>query len=188
MSKPVPPHPPGWNKTISDLKAEIKRGERVWMDSPELDWARDYERDQIPADFRFPRRGDIYEALEDMPVHYKTAWTAPLTGGGYGLLKKGERVVVDHAPTDPKPIAVYAKAVDYANLEQRMVSASDRKSPTYGGFYFSFRTVELNLEFRLVHKDCRLVQSVFITQWRLASAADAERQPLTFALKSARNN
>ncbi len=133
--------------------AEVKRGERLWVGSPELDWAREYEREQIPAGTRFPRKGDMYEALEDMTVHYMTAWAAPVTGGGDGLLKKGERVVVDQAPSDPKPIGVYAKAVDYAVLEQRMVPASDRKSPRYGGFYFSFKTVELNRKFRLVHED-----------------------------------
>ncbi len=153
MSKPVAPRPPGWNKTISDLMAEMKRGERVSMASPELDWAREYEREQIPAGMRFPRKGDVYEALEDMAVHYMTAWAAPVTGGGDGVLKKGERVVVDQPVTDSRPIGTYAKAVDYAALEERMVPASDRNAPKYGGFYFYFNTTELNQKFRLVHED-----------------------------------
>jgi hypothetical protein len=133
--------------------AEMKRGERVSMASPELDWAREYEREQIPAGMRFPRKGDVYEALEDMTVLYRTAWAAPFTGGGDGLLKRGETVVVDHAPTELKPIGVYARAVDYAAVEERTVPASDRNSPGYGGFYFFFKTVELNQKFRLVHED-----------------------------------
>ena len=153
MSKHVPPRPHGWDKTIADLTAEMQRGERMSVGRPEIDWARDYERDQIPADMCFPRKGDIYEALDDLPTHYMTAWAAPFTGSGEGLLKKGDKVVVDHDPMDPKPIGVYAKAVDYDFLEQRMVPASDRTAPRYGGFYFSFKTVDLNRKFRLVHQD-----------------------------------
>ena len=139
MSKPVPPAPPGWNKTIADLCAEMQRGERTTVGHPEVDWARDCERSQIPSDMRFPRKGDIYEALEDMPVCYMTAWTAPFTGGGEGVLKKGDRVVVDYDPIDPKPIGVYAKAVDYDSLEERIVPASDRTAPKYGFFTFHSR-------------------------------------------------
>ena len=154
MSKPIPPRPPEWNKTIADLTAEIKRGERVSVTSPELDWARDYEREQIPAGIRFPRKGDVYEALEDMTVHYTTTWCgAPCTGGGDGLLQKGDRVIIDHAPVDLQPIGVSAKAVDYAALERRMVPVSDREAPRYGRFYFSFKTVDLNRKFRLVHEE-----------------------------------
>src|SRR6185369_9789133 len=140
MSKSVPPAPPGWNKTIAALCAETNRGERSSVGSPELDWARDYERSQIPAGMRFPRKGDIYEVLEDMTVHYMTSWAAPVTGGGEGLLKKGDRVAVDHDPINPRPISTYVSAVDYETLEKRIVPASERSAPKYGGFYFSFKT------------------------------------------------
>src|SRR5580765_2993799 len=105
MKKSIPPAPLGWNKTCADLFDEMKRGERTSVGSPEVDWARDYERSQIPAGMRFPRKGDIYEALEDMTVHYMTSWAAPVTGGGDGVLKKGDRVIVDNDPTDPRPIS-----------------------------------------------------------------------------------
>jgi hypothetical protein len=153
MSKSVPPAPPGWNKTIAALCAETNRGERSSVGSPELDWARDYERSQIPAGMRFPRKGDIYEALEDMDVHYMTSWAAPVTGGGEGKLKKGDRVRVDHEPVDDRAISIYATGVDYAALEERIVPSSDRSAPKYSGFYFSFKTVDLNRKFRLVHEE-----------------------------------
>lgn len=150
MSKSVPPAPSGWNKTIEDLLAEMKRGERSSMGSPEVDWARDYERSSIPSGMRFPRKGDVYEALEDMPVKYMTSWAAPFTGGGDGTLVCGDRVVVDMEPLDPRPISTYAVAVDYDAVERRVVPASDRNDPKYSGFYFSLRTVELNQKFKLV--------------------------------------
>lgn len=153
MSKPVPPAPPGWNKTIADLCAEMDRGERTSVGSPEVDWARDYERNQIPAGMRFPRKGDIYEALEEMQVHYMTSWAAPFTGGGEGMLRKGDRVVVDTEPVDARAISTYASAVDYDTVEERIVPASDRSAPKYSGFYFSFKTVDLNRKFRLVHEE-----------------------------------
>jgi hypothetical protein len=153
MKKSIPPAPPGWNKTIADLFDEMNSGKRATVGSPETDWARDYERSQIPAGMRFPRKGDIYEALEDMTVRYLTAWKAPRTGGGEGVLRNGDRVVVDSEPIDSKPIGVYGLEVDYDSLEERIVPASVRGAPKYSGFYFSFKTVELNRKFKLVHED-----------------------------------
>lgn len=121
--------------------------------SPEVDWARDFERSQIPADMRFPRKGDVYEALENMTVHYMTSWAAPVTGGGEGILKKGDRVVVDSDPVDARAISTYASAVDYDAVEERIVPTSDRSAPKYSGFYFAFKTVDLNRKFRLVHQE-----------------------------------
>ena len=151
--KPVPPAPPGWNKTATDLSAEMERGERKRVTYPEIVWAQEYERSQIPKDVRFPSKGDIYEVVENMTVHYMTVWGAPFTGGGEGVLKKGDRVVVDQDPADPKPVSVYARAVDYDSLEVRIVPASDRTNPKYSGFCFSFKTVELNRKFKLVRGD-----------------------------------
>ncbi len=64
----IPPAPEGWNKTLADLDAEYRAGARVTLGSPEVDWAREYERSLLPADTRFPREGDVYEALEDFEL------------------------------------------------------------------------------------------------------------------------
>jgi hypothetical protein len=148
--KPIPPRPPGWNKTLSALDDELKRGERKLVGQPEITWAVDYEREQLPAGIRFPRKGDVYEVVVEMPVHFLTMWKAPFTGSGQGLLRRGDRLLVDHDPGEPNPIGVNLIAVDYAAIEQRLVSASDRAKPNYNGFYFHFKTVVLNQQFRLV--------------------------------------
>ena len=146
----VPPAPLGWNKTIADLSAEANKGIRKTVGRPEIDWARDYERSLLPEGIRFPKKGDIYEAIEDIPVCYMTAWRAPFTGGGDSQLNKGERVVIKDEPIDSRPIGVYAEAVNYASLEERIVPSAERSNPKYAGFYFSFKTLELNQKFRLV--------------------------------------
>ncbi len=146
----IPPMPPNWNKTISDLMDEFRKGKSIGIGSPEIDWAREYERRLLPKDIRFPKQGDIYEAIEDMKVSYLTAWAAPFTGGGEGELKKGEKIIVKHLPGEEQPIGVYAEAVDYKVLEERMVPIADRKEPKYGGFYFSFKTLVLNQKFKLI--------------------------------------
>lgn len=153
MNPPVPPAPPGWNKTFADLFAELDRGERSSIGFPETEWARAYERSLIPEGMRFPRKGDVYEVLEDMPVRFLTSWAAPYTGSGEGLLRKGDRVLVDQDPSDGQAISTYAIAVNPAALESRLVPAADRASPKYTGFYFSFQTVDLNRRFRLVHAE-----------------------------------
>lgn len=147
-----PSRPEGWKLTFADLMVEMKAGKRHSIGQPELDWARDYERSLIPAEMRFPQKGDVYEALQDMEVEFMTAWAAPFTGGGKGMLMQGERVIVHSEPAEAKPIGAYAKAVEYKSAEERMVPASERTSRKYGGFYFYFRTVELNTKFSLVRR------------------------------------
>ena len=120
------------------------------MGSPEVDWARDYERSLIPVGTRFPKKGDVYEAAEDQQVNYLTGWSAPFTGGGIGTLMKGERVIVEHDLL-PRPIAVYAKPIDYA--ARRMVPESARENKKYAGFYLSLKTVDLSRHFRLIHEE-----------------------------------
>ena len=146
----IPPAPSGWNKTITDLIAEMNNGTRKSVGSPEVDWARDYERNMLPKEIRFPQQGDVFEAIEDMKIEYMTAWAAPFTGGGDGWLKKGDRVIIKSKPMHPQPISVYADAVDCAALEQRIVPSVERNAPKYSGFYFSIETLDLNRKFRLV--------------------------------------
>lgn len=145
--------PADWNLTISDLMAEMNAGKRKSVGQPELDWAREYERSLIPEGHRFPRKGDVYESLEDQTVHYMTAWAAPFTGGGDAMLLKGEQIWINSQPVDQKPIGTYALPLEYEKLEERMFPKQDRENPKYGGFYFHFKTVDLNRTFRLVRTD-----------------------------------
>jgi hypothetical protein len=148
--KQIPPAPRGWNKTISDLFAEVAAGRRAAVGSPEADWARDYERSLLPEGTRFPCVGDTYEALEDFDAQYLTSWAAPYTGGGAATLPKGERVEVRHPAVISRPIMVYVYPVNYKELEARIVPEDVRNAGGYGGFYFAIRTVDLNTKFRIV--------------------------------------
>jgi len=51
---------------------------------------------------------------------------------------------------DEEPVGTYALAIDYDELERRIVDAAERANPKYGGFYFHFDTVLLNSDFDLV--------------------------------------
>lgn len=154
--KTNPPRPSTWNLTIEDLIAEISAGKRASIKQPELDWARDYEASLIPANVRFPRKGDLYEALEDTMVTYMTVWAAPCSGSGKAVLKKGEEVLIDYEPNQDNPIGVYAVAVNYLEIETRMVPEQDRLMWNYGGFHLSLKTVDLNTKFRLKQTACEL--------------------------------
>jgi len=146
----IPSMPPGWNKTLDDLFAELAAGERDSIGSPEGDWARAYELSLLPSDTRYPCEGDVYEVKEDMAITYMTSWAAPFTGGGEARLRRGDRLRVTDVAVGEQPISAYLQAVDYDELEQRIVPRAEREARNYGGFYFSVRTRELNEEFCLV--------------------------------------
>jgi hypothetical protein len=143
--------PPEWKKTIEDLFDEARKTGAA-VGSPEVDWARDYERSLIPTGTRFPKKGDVYEATRDIEVNYLTSWSSPVTGGGSGTLKKGERVIIAHEPL-PRPIAADAKPIDYARVEKEMVPESDRSNKKYAGFHLLLKTLELSRDFKLVHEE-----------------------------------
>jgi hypothetical protein len=150
--KDLPPAPPGWNKTIRDLMAEVDSGARRSVGSPEIDWARDYERSLLPADTRFPCEGETYEALEDCCVTYITSWAAPYSGGGTATLMRGERITIRFAPKGSRPIMIYADPAEYRVLESRIVPLAERRAASYEGYHLAIATVELNKKFRLVGK------------------------------------
>jgi len=147
---PPPPMPQGWNLTLDDLFTEMKAGKRKSVGNPEAAWAKEYETGLLPANSRFPQKGDLYESLEDQEIEYMTAWAAPYTGGGKGLLLKGGQIWIHSDPAGKKPLGAYALPVEYEKIEARMVPESERSSEKYGGFYFYFKTVELENHFRLL--------------------------------------
>lgn len=142
--------PAAWNLTLDDLFAEMEAGKRSSVGSPEGDWAREYEISLLPEGTRFPEKGDLYEALEDMSISYLTAWAAPYTGDGKTVLFKGERIWIESEPRDETALGSYALPVEYEMLEKRMVPEEQRNDPKYGGFYFFFKTTELNEKFILI--------------------------------------
>jgi len=142
--------PADWNLTISDLMDELTEGKRDSLNSQERTWALDYERSMLSPDIRFPRKGDVYESLEDQTIHFFIAYSAPFTGEGKGTLLKGDKIWIHNNTAEKKPMGEYAIPVNYKELEQRMVTHQERNSFRYDGFYFYFETVDLNEKFRLV--------------------------------------
>lgn len=148
--KSIPPAPAGWNKTIADLFRELESGTRTSLGSPELDWARDYERGLMPEGIRFPCKGDVYEVVDSCEATYLTFWEAPFTGGGEVTLSPGWRLRVSETSRYERPVSVYAEAVDYQALESIVVPFEDRNSGKYRGFSFSVSTTVLSTKCRLV--------------------------------------
>jgi hypothetical protein len=143
------PAPPGWNKTILDLTAEAKANGRG-ITPEEGDWARDYERSLLPANTRFPRKGDVFEAREDVDMSFLTHWRSPFTGGGNGTLRYGERIFVADDPYEVHPILLNVRATNYEEVETRMVPLNDRTSEKYNGYTLLAKTSDLNTKFTLV--------------------------------------
>ncbi|MEO7174353.1 MAG: hypothetical protein ABI002_01080 [Saprospiraceae bacterium] len=129
-----PSRPADWDLTIDDLMTEMHDGTRASIEQPYLDWAREYEISTIPAEYRFPKTGDLYESIMDQEINFMTAWAAPFTGGGKGTILKGERIWIPDQ-TEEKCIGTYP--IDYARLEERMVHETDRLEEKYEAIVFS---------------------------------------------------
>jgi len=149
-NKALRKRPDDWNFTLDDLFKEIEAGKRKTIESHEGAWAKEYERSLIPDKIRLPSKGDVYESREDQTIDFMTAWSKPFTGDGAASLLKGERVWVHTDTGEEKPLGVYAIPVDYEKLEKRMVPSVVKNDRHYEGFYFYFKTLELNENFRLV--------------------------------------
>lgn len=142
--------PPGWSLTLGDLMDELKTGKRKQIGQEEMKWARAFERSLIPAHYRFSKKGDLYEARTDQSVAYLTAWSAAYTGGGSADIFKGEQFWIDSDNMEAEPTGAYLLAVDYCEMEKRIIPATDRNALKYEGYYFHVSTIALNENFKLL--------------------------------------
>ncbi|MBL8826366.1 MAG: hypothetical protein JNM18_05235 [Planctomycetaceae bacterium] len=141
-----------WPKSIEVRIGELKAGSRLEIVREEIDRAVEYAHLQWARDLRFPKEGEIYEAISDTKIQYMTSHHAPYTGGGEAVLAKGERVRVSSVSHE-KPIGVYCDPLRYDELHEEIVSEEERNYPSYDGYYFSIDTVDLNRFFRIVNSE-----------------------------------
>jgi hypothetical protein len=147
MMKRIEP-PAGWTKTTRDLAAEKR------FPTPlEWEWAQAYELTELRKWARFPRDGEIYEAIGDTLVEYLINWDAPVSSGGAGMVPKGTRVRVSVMAESGEPVSVYADPLDYARIERELIPEGDRSASKYVGFSLSISTADLNRLFRRILSD-----------------------------------
>lgn len=144
--------PADWRKTGEDLYNEMHSGLRSFIPQMELEWAADYERSLIPGEYLFPRKGYVYEALEDQDIEIEIWYSAPASGSEDGRLLKGEKVWIYYDP-DGDEIEPCVHPIDYKEFEERVVSKESRDLSFYAGYSIRVRTTTLNEKFRLVMKN-----------------------------------
>jgi hypothetical protein len=139
------PRPPDWKKTLDDLSAENRS-----LSGEEIEWARQYERDELRSWARFPKNDEVFEATCDAEVSYLIDWGGPGATGGKGRLPRGTRIRVSVHAGDAEPIGVNATPLDEALIGERLIPEDDRSSSTYRGYGLSLHVAQLNREFALV--------------------------------------
>lgn len=91
-------------------------------------------RDLLRGTVRFPRNGEIFEAIEDVKIGYLTHWKALYTEGEECILRKSARIKVRVNDLEPEPVGVYADAVGYEKLEKEIIPENIRKDKKYNGY------------------------------------------------------
>jgi hypothetical protein len=142
-----PDPPPGWTKTLKELNAE-EGLPKPW----EVQWAISYEHAQLKKWARFPRDGEVFEALGKLDVGYEINWDAPVSSGGTATLAQGTRVRVTVFDQEPEPVTVNAVPLEYGLLEQQIIPEEYRVQSKYAGYNLSITTEDLNKLFRRVPK------------------------------------
>lgn len=151
-SKASSDRPTDWKKTATDLYNEMHSGKRSFIPQNELDWAEDYQRSLIPSKYRFPKKGYVYEALEDIDVELQIWYRAPGSGAEDGKLFKGEKIWIYYDPGE-KEIEPCAHPIEYEKLEERLVSNEFKELSFYAGYSIAIRTTTLNEKFKLIKKN-----------------------------------
>jgi hypothetical protein len=141
--------PKDWKKTGADLYDEMHSGKRSFIPQNEIEWAIDYERSLIPTEYKFPKIGYVYEALEDIDVEIEIWYRAPGSGGEDSKLFKGEKIW-HYYDTKENEIEPYFQPIEYKELEERLVSKFSRELPFYSGYSIVIRTTTLNEKFKLI--------------------------------------
>ena len=104
----------------------------------------------MPDELHYPRKGEVYEAIEDVRVDYLTQYfDLPYTGGGETLLAKGERVRVNQARGD-QPVGVYCDPLHYQELHDSIVAEHERSNEMYRDYYLAIDIAVLNKSFKLI--------------------------------------
>ena len=95
------------------------------------------------------RKGDRFQALQDVDVLVMTQWHAPYTGGDDGVVPKGEvlEVISDALP---EAAGVGLKPVRYQELHATLVDEADRLAEGYAGYYLVVLFDVLDKEFSRV--------------------------------------
>jgi hypothetical protein len=139
------PRPAGWNKTLNDLSAENRS-----LTGQEIEWAREYDREQLRSWARFPRNDEVFEATHDVEVTYLVDSRGPYTEGGKGVLPKGARIRVSVHMGDLEPVGVYAMPLDEKDIAEKLIPSDDRNSTRYAGYSLFLNVAQLNKDFSLV--------------------------------------
>lgn len=130
---------------------EMHSGKRPSIGRAEMDWATQYEQSLLPPNIRFPKVGEIYEAIQDTDVQFEIYFSAPITNSGNGKLLTGERVRVTFISPKDRPIWAFARPIQYRTVEDRFVDKA-QCDPPYGHFAVVLKTAELDASFRPVGK------------------------------------
>lgn len=140
------PPPPDWNRTLADLMAEMKRGERDGITGEEADWARAFEASLLPPGTVFPAGGEVWEAIGDAEVLVMQHYAAPFTLTNEAILPLGERVRVIGSHL-PRPTVIAAVPLRCDALLETLVPADVRAEPRFDSYSLSIPTAYFSQHF-----------------------------------------
>ena len=98
----------------------------------------------------FPRKGQIWEAIDVCDAQIQYLFTAPITFSGSGKLAASEQVRVMTETTDPEPAIVSFLPARFYELHDSLVPLDIRETPRYKEYMLSVETGYFYAHFRLI--------------------------------------
>ena len=146
--------PPDWNLAIDELENEIEKGNRGKMTMAEWTQAKLDEKNILRSMYRFPKRGDLYQAKFEQTANYQVDLSGvPASFAGSIIIKAGEQLWVYTDPFEDEPFGAHLLPVHYKEIESIIVPDHERKGSMYNGFDFYITTKILNENFELIQTD-----------------------------------
>ncbi len=119
-------------------------GKKSTVITPEnLTVAFDYEKSLLSRlKFRLPKKGESYRAVRDVLASAYITFNGAYSSSAFKMISKGTIVRIEYVGSRGLPVLIYAKPINYAEMENYFVPKDELEDPKYNGYFLRIMTTE----------------------------------------------